>query len=169
MSMPKQPEIEIPLLEVISSLGGNGQPKEIYPLVTNKFPQLSQIDLIETIVSGGNKWTNRIQWVRHKLVKNGDLESPERGVWKITKKGVERLKGKGQDPTTIHVVESKINMVEIYDNYEDDFKSQLLDRLHEMTSRQFEIFAKKLLQVYGFINVEVTKVGPDGVLTVMVN
>ena len=96
--MPKQPEIEIPLLEVISSLGGNGQPKEIYPLVTNKFPQLSQIDLIETIVSGGNKWTNRIQWVRHKLVKNGDLESPERGVWKITKKGVERLKGKGQDP-----------------------------------------------------------------------
>ena len=162
MTMPKQSEIEVPLLEVLNSLGGSGKPKEIYPLITKKFPELTQEDLNEIMVSGGNKWTNRIQWVRQKLIDVGELSNAERGVWSITEKGKQRLKGAPLATVHISDIGSKISMVEIYDNYEEDFKSQLLDRLHEMTPRQFEIFAKKLLQVYGFINVDVTKVGPDG-------
>ena len=59
--LPKQREVEAPLLEVLVELGGQGEPKEIYPLVTKKFPQLREEDLVETIISGGNKWNNRIQ------------------------------------------------------------------------------------------------------------
>ncbi len=43
--MPKQSEIEVPLLEVLISLGGQGKPKEIYPLVTQKFHNITQEDL----------------------------------------------------------------------------------------------------------------------------
>lgn len=162
MTMPKQSEIEVPLLEVLNSLGGSAKPKDIYPLVTRKFPDLTQEDLNETMFSGGNKWTNRIQWVRQKLIDVGELSNIERGEWTITEKGKQRLKGAPQNAVHISNIGSQVSMIEIYDNYEEDFKSQLLDRLHEMAPRQFEIFAKKLLQVYGFVNVEVTKVGPDG-------
>jgi restriction system protein len=158
MVMPKQSEMEIPLLEVIVSLGGKARPKEIYPLMADKFPQLTQDDLNMTIASGGNKWTNRIQWVRQHLIDKGELISPERGIWAITDKGRQRVQG--QVPVSeIHV---DFNLVEIYEKYEEDFKSQLLDRLHELSPNQFEQFAQKLLQVYGFIDVNVTDVGPDG-------
>lgn len=125
MVMPKQSEMEIPLLEVIVSLGGKARPKEIYPLMADKFPQLTQDDLNMTIASGGNKWTNRIQWVRQHLIDKGELISPERGIWAITDKGRQRVQG--QVPVSeIHV---DFNLVEIYEKYEEDFKSQLLDRL----------------------------------------
>ncbi|TCN18949.1 restriction endonuclease [Mesobacillus foraminis] len=156
MVMPKQSDIEIPLLEVLVYLGGQGTPKEIYPLVTNKFPTITQEDIDERMESGGNKWTNRIQWVRQKLVDSGDMYSPQRGIWGITEKGRNRV----QSPIT--TPSAPVNLVELYEDYEEDFKSQLLDKLHELTPRQFEEFAKKLLQVYGFVSLAVTDVGPDG-------
>lgn len=162
MTMPKQPEIEIPLLEVINTLGGSAKPKDIYPLVTKKFSQLTQEDLDKTICSGGNKWRNRIQWVRQRLIDNGELSSLEHGVWKITDKGKQRLSSNSLGNNHPASIEQQVNLVEIYDNYEEGLKSQLLDKLHDMMPRQFEEFAKKLLQVYGFIRVDVTKVGPDG-------
>lgn len=156
MVMPKQSEIEIPLLEVLSSLGGQGKPKEIYPLLTHKFQGLTQEDLDERMESGGNKWTNRIQWVRQKLIDSGEMYSPQRGVWAITDQGRDRV----QSPLSMPA--APVNFVELYEDYEDDFKSQLLDKLHDLTPRQFEEFAKKLLQVYGFVSLFVTDVGPDG-------
>jgi len=62
--LPKQKDIEIPLLQVLVELGGEGRPKEIYPLVTAKFPTVPKEDFLEQISRGMNKWTNRIQWVR---------------------------------------------------------------------------------------------------------
>ncbi len=59
--LPTQKKMEIPLLEVLVELGGEGRPKNLYPLVTEKFPQLHEEDLVETLPSGTNKWTNRIQ------------------------------------------------------------------------------------------------------------
>ena len=158
MAMPKQTDIEIPLLKVLVQLGGQGKAKDIYPLVTEIFPQLTQEDLDERIVSGGNKWTNRIQWVRQRLVDKGEMCSPERGIWAITSTGRQRLSGS----EVVQPVERVTNLVELYENYEEDFKSQLLDRLHELSPRQFEEFAKKLLYLYGFVELEVTGKGADG-------
>lgn len=59
--LPSQKEIEVALLEVLVELGGKGEPKNIYPLVTKKFPQIRDEDRAEVIPSGGNRWTNRIQ------------------------------------------------------------------------------------------------------------
>ena len=80
--LPKQKDVEIPLLEVLVEMGGQGKPKDIYPLVTNKLPQLREEDILETLPSGANKWTNRIQWVRKSLIKKrvvlmGETEGTE--------------------------------------------------------------------------------------------
>jgi len=153
--LPKQKDIEIPLLEVLVELGGQGKTKEIYPLVTRKFPQIGDEDLTETLPSGGNKWTNRIQWVRQKLIEKDELHSPSRGIWAITDKGRKRVETK--EPSV-----SIVNFVEVYEDYEASFRSQLLDKLDELTPRQFELFARKLLQAYGFVKVQVTNVSSDG-------
>ena len=40
MPFPKQAEIEVPLLQALVELGGEGRPRDIYPLVAKRFPQL---------------------------------------------------------------------------------------------------------------------------------
>ena len=87
MTLLKQAEIEIPLLEVLFGIGGQGKPKDIYSKVAEKFPGLTQSDLTEKMPSGANKWTNRIQWTRQNLINKGDIYSQERGIWTISKLG----------------------------------------------------------------------------------
>lgn len=153
--LPKQKEVEVPLLEVLVGLRGQGKPKEIYPLVTKKFPQLREEDLLETIFSGGNKWTNRIQWVRQKLYEKGEIDSPSYGVWAITDKGRERLSGAGP-------IEPTLDLVDLHEEYESAFRSQLLERLRGLSPEAFEVFAQKLLRAYGFVDMKVTQVAKDG-------
>jgi restriction system protein len=111
--------------------------------------------LAEILPSGGNKWTNRIQWVRQRLIDKGEMYSPSRGIWAITEKGRNRVETKVPS-------EPIINFVELYEEYEASFRSQLLDKLSELTPHQFELFARKLLQAYGFVEVNATGVSPDG-------
>ena len=156
--MPKQKDIEIPLLKVLVELGGQGRPKEIYSLVTKQFPEIRDEDLTKTLPSGGNKWKNRIQWVRQSLITKGEMLSPIRGIWAITEKGRQRI-----ERETITEPQPEIaNFFELYEDYETSFRSQLLSKLNELSPRQFELFARKLLQAYGFIEVKVTTVSADG-------
>jgi hypothetical protein len=70
MAFPKQREIELPLLMVLESLGGTAKPRDVYPLVAAKFPQLTAEELTETLESSPStrKWWNLVQWVRQHLV-----------------------------------------------------------------------------------------------------
>lgn len=154
--LPKQQEIEVPLLEVLVALGGQGKPKDIYPLVTQKFPQIREEDLLETLPSGGNKWTNRIQWARQRLITKGEMDSPERGIWRITEKGRQRLSLPPEPVPTAP------GFTELYEDYETSFRSRLLDLLHNLSPAQFEQFAQKLLRAYGFVDVNVTQRSRDG-------
>jgi restriction system protein len=164
--LPKQLDIEIPLLQVLIEIGGNGRARSIYPLVTKKFPSITDEDLKEELASGGNKWTNRIQWVRQKLIESGDMGMPERGIWEITEKGRERIQTGADEVSNekinVHNVYKSINMQEIYEEYDEKFREQLLEKLFDLTPSQFENFAKRLLSMYGFIHMEVTSISSDG-------
>jgi len=154
--LPKQKDVEIPLLEVLVELGGQGKPKEIYPLVTKKFPQITAKDLAGTLPSGGNRWTNRIQWARQALIIKGEMYSPTPGIWAITEKGRKRLGAPPPPPPP------PLNFIELYEDYEASFRSLLLDRINDLSPREFELFGRRLLQAYGFTGVEVTAVSADG-------
>jgi len=155
--LPKQREVELPLLEVLIELGGQSEPKKIYPLATRKFPQITEDDLLKRLPSGGNKWTNRIQWARQALVMKGELYSPSRGIWAITAKGRQRVQGVVPPPPP-----PLPNFDELYEEYQTSFRSQLLGRLNDLSPREFELFARRLLQAYGFDDVEVTTLSADG-------
>jgi len=168
--MPTQPEIELPLLATVQSLGGKGSPEKIYPLVSKSFPELTDADLEQQLDSGwDNKWKNRIRWVRQRLISKGELASPEPGIWAITAKGIERLRAT-QSPHKISsktrpeivVPAASFNLEEIAEDYSSAFRQRLIQNLLDSTPTQFEHFAALLLKAYGFGEVSVTQQSKDG-------
>lgn len=159
--MPKQWEIEIPLLEVLSQFpDGQARPREVYPQLEKRFPQLTAQDLEEKLESGTPKWTNRVQWVRQALVAKGQVSSPQRGVWAITDSGRARLSATGAARPM--EVPAPANLVALHEEYQLQFRASLLEKVGELTPTQFEHFAKKLLTAYGFVRMQVTNVSRDG-------
>lgn len=90
MALPKLSEILNDLIAVLDQLGGQARPSEVYPLMTARFP-LSPEDLAATLSDGRvDRWTNRIQWARQALVNSGDIDSSQKGIWRLTERGMER-------------------------------------------------------------------------------
>ncbi len=162
--IPTQAEIEVPLLEVLVALGGESRPKNLYPLVTARFPQLTPEDLGVRLKHGESRWINKIQWARQALVTAGDMASPQRGVWAITDQGRTRLNQEtdNQVEPEKRFASAAVSLVDLYDKYDAQFRSKLLDRLYELSPSQFEHFARQLLTAYGFVQMTVTQVGKDG-------
>ena len=119
--LPTQREVEIPLLEVLIEIGGEGVPRDVYPLVTGKLPQITDQDLAERLPSGGNKWTNRIQWVRQRLVEQSQIDSSTQGVWRITEAGRQRVAERGE----AHAEGAEPTFLELYEAYETSFRAHL--------------------------------------------
>ena len=128
MALPKQDDIEIPLLEELEKRGGEAQPREIYPKVTNRFTQITQVDLNLTTKQGGSLWENRIQFARQKLVEKGEIDKSTRGMWRITDIGRARLKGeKVTTPTSPTALDEA-------DKLTEQIKS-LLEKLIELAKK----------------------------------
>jgi len=170
--MPKQVEIEIPLLRCLEEMGGQAKPADIYKRISKFLPDLNESDLAETLASGGNKWTNRIQWVRQRLVSKGEMASREHGVWAITEKGRHRLssfgKAGGGPQVTAQTFRGSTQdfgadqFEELAEDYLGAFKRKALQKLQDLTPQQFERFAGVLLAAYGFLEVKVTGRSGDG-------
>jgi restriction system protein len=170
--MPKQSEMEIPLLQCLVEMGGKAKPAEIYKRIPKFFPNLTEADLSEPLSSGGSKWTNRIQWVRQRLVSRGELANSERGVWAVTDKGRERLNSASGRPVSapgqswrelrdFAQIEA-INFEELAEDYAEAFKEKVIQKLLDLSPAQFERFAGVLLSAYGFVEVKVKGRAGDG-------
>jgi len=156
--LPTQGDTEVPLLKALMQVGGEGKPKELYPLVTAQFAAITPDDLAETISDGHSKWHNRIQWVRQRLIERGDMNSGGRGRWLITEQGKARLGASNHEA----VVTTPPTFLDLYEKYETSFRAQLLERLLALKPQDFEHFAKRTLMAYGFVDVTVTQVSKDG-------
>lgn len=160
--LPKQSQLEIPLLEILAKAGGQTKPKDVYQQMKAYFPEVTEDDFARRYKGGEDVWTNSIQWCRQHLIDSGDMSSPQRGVWAITDKGRQRLNGKATTAATMVPPTSHPSLVELHERYEAQFRSKLLDKLHQLSPTQFEHFAKEFLTIYGFVQVEVTQVSRDG-------
>lgn len=59
--LPKQRDLEEPILRVLADRGGQARPDEVYEGVRKFFPHLTETDLLETVPSGDGKFKNRIR------------------------------------------------------------------------------------------------------------
>jgi len=95
MAIPTQREIEIPLLHLIYTLGGEARPNDTYKPLADYFG-LSEKEQNELLPSGVSKrWENRVRWTRENLIEKGFLDGSIRGVWRITEKGKKELERLG--------------------------------------------------------------------------
>ena len=173
MPFPKQIEVEIPLLQALVELGGEGRPRDVYPLVTKRFPQLTAEEQEERLDSypSTRKWSNLVQWVRQRLVDLGEIDRSERGIWRITESGLNRLKddpahqepGKLVAPPAISVAPvPTVSLLDLVNANQNEIKARLISELKDLTPRTFEHFCKEFLGHLGYRNVEVTKRSQDG-------
>ncbi len=96
---------EIPILEALSELGGKAEIDKIYDWIrknkSNIFNEYPEILGRYKEGEGDVIWKNKIRWAREYMKHKGQLEFPERGVWRMTSAGTERLrlwKNNGKDP-----------------------------------------------------------------------
>ncbi len=82
---------EMPLLQSLAELGGSVTPGvELYQHVAEKMGFAGQ-DMEYDLVHAREKWVYTLQWVRHTLVAEGDMDGGKRGTWAITEQGRKRI------------------------------------------------------------------------------
>jgi len=166
MAIPLQKSIELPLLKVIADSGGSLKMKEAIEKVEKYFEELTDEDKASRLESGGNRWVNRVQWVRQRLVERGELRSPEWGVWEITDKGRIRIKNEWpnwkpeysrKDFTSTQPVLSEepvgTPLEELEERYQTLLKSvseEILKNLLELSPSLFESVIAQLLEKLGY-------------------
>ena len=98
MAYPSYKEIEEPLLREIQKQGGCVPARELYTPLAEHFG-LSPEDR-ERKRPGRNEaiWDNMVRWARNELCEAGELENPQRGMWKITSQGLQRISQAGASP-----------------------------------------------------------------------
>lgn len=171
MAFPTQREIEIPLLQALIDAGGEARPADIYPAVATRFPDLSDEDQRQRLESGALKWEKDVQFARQRLFISSEIDSPMRGVWRITQAGRDRLSGQQQgvpptrirgprqqvvrpaDPVAPVGEEAEAPEVAIdaaYQRARTALVSQLLDRIRLCSPSFFERLVVDLLLKMGY-------------------
>ena len=89
---PSHKRLGYAIITSLLELGNEARSIDVYPLVTEKFPELTKADLLEKVPSGANKWINKIQWARASLKNQGLVESKSYGIWILSRKGCEFAK-----------------------------------------------------------------------------
>jgi hypothetical protein len=91
-SIVSEEEYELPILRALEHLGGRVPTSEVIAQVEKEMgARLTDVDR-EELSSGGVRWENRVQFVRLKLVKKGEMvHGSPRGIWEISPAGRERI------------------------------------------------------------------------------
>lgn len=170
MPFPRQVEIEIPLLAALVELGGEAKPRDVYPLVAARFPQLTAEEQEERLPNypGTRRWSNLVQWMRQRLVDLDQIDGSQRGVWRITPKGRSRLARelRTDHPAALEPALASpppiVSLRDLLNASLEEIKVRLLGELKDLTPRAFEHFCKEFLVHLGYRNVEVTQQSQDG-------
>jgi len=97
MSLPSGGKLELALLIALRDAGGEARALDLYPVLASHF-SISDDDLRATHKNGANKWMKRVQFMKLALVHKGDVDQKQRGVWRITAQGRQRVPAGGPPP-----------------------------------------------------------------------
>ena len=168
-----------PLLRAMRDLGGSGSTDEIYQRVAEnlKLPEDILSVLHDPETSNQTEVQYRLAWSRTYLKKFGFLETPQRGLWSLTKKAetisavdtkeVQRfVRGLDRKEKAIKPSGNQITEVEVESEKPEEAK-MWRSNLHAILTKTlspaaFERLIQRVLRESGFIQVEVTGRSGDG-------
>ncbi|MFP3868905.1 MAG: restriction endonuclease [Desulfobacteraceae bacterium] len=166
-----------PIIEVLKETGGSGTVAEVIDRVMEKM-QVPESEQEVTLKSGVSRLRNQVQWARLYLARAGYLDSSERGVWSLTKKGMSldvrsfdvmstfrevqkafKEEKKLKDSTSSSIGEKAEEEIEL-----QDYRTKLLAIIKSLPPQGFERLSQRLLRESGFQQVEVIgKTGDGGI------
>lgn len=159
-----------PVLDVLRELGGSGTPKEVIPLVTDKF-SFTADQLEETTNSGAYRIDNEIRWAVAYLKELDLIDKNFRGVWRLTSQGfnahLSTEEARSLRSNLRRKRKPKSKQMES-ENETDDVKLPIddteiiIETLKGLSPEGFERFCQALLRSSGFSEVVVTGKSGDG-------
>lgn len=183
MKGPKFLEYINPVLNQLQQNGGAGNTSDIIEKVIEQL-QIDENQLEETTSNGQSRVRNQIQWARFYLFKAGLIDNSERGIWRLTKGGVEaNLDDEGVyllfKSVQENVKRNKISKKADEENFEEDstedeeHSGELLELIKHLSPAGFEKLCKRLLTEIGIKDIVITggsnDKGIDGVGLVKLN
>lgn len=173
-----------PLVEVLRNIGGSGATADVIDQVIEHM-NIPDEEVEKTIASGASRVRNRIQWARMYLVKADLMDSSQRGVWKLTKKGYDADLSEDSVYSMFQKVRDTFQQAK-KDKREENTEEQsdiivedeahgetLLNILKNLTPDGFEKICKRLLSEVGIHDVQITggsgDQGIDGTGVIKVN
>lgn len=91
MSIPTYEECMLPLLKLLEERS-EVSARDAYPILADKL-SLTEEERTKLLPSGGMEvFKSRVGWARTYLKKAGLMETPQRGLWKVTQRGRDILK-----------------------------------------------------------------------------
>lgn len=175
--LPSFDEFIRPVIQALLILGGSGSIEEI----NGKVFEINKLtDDVLQIPHGEDGAINeveyRLAWTRTYLKKYGLIDNSERGIWALTKSGINPDK---IDPSEIvktvkeqtkknapKEINNNLKLFDTNDQSEnsEQWKENLLNILFTIPPSAFERLSQRLLRESGFIQVEVTgKTGDGGI------
>jgi restriction system protein len=135
-----------------------------------QFPELTAEDQNQRLESGALKWEKDVQFARQRLLNTHEIDSPMRGVWRITEAGRERLNDnvRRPSPRVREAVQSPLRVSSpvsqtaeegeapevaidmAYQRVRSALVSQLLDRIRGSSPSFFERLVVDLLVKMGY-------------------
>jgi len=172
MPLPDYGAIELPLLREILAAGGEIRPRDVFPRMRQHFPGVPDADFEAKLSTGGNAWTNRIQFARERLVKKGDLYREPYGVWRLTSQGEVRARGEASlstvttEPPTNPAPAPHAAITVVSDQI-DIMCTQLITAQSQSSSpKNFETI---LAEAFRFLGFDVQTQGKSGETDVLLN
>ena len=112
MPIPSIREIQLPLLHLIHSMGGEAKPRDVYDKLGDYFG-LSEKERQELLPCGNRKFDTRIITAANSLCSQGFLDRRMHGVWTITEKARRELSRLGwlDKPFPIHAAFKDQNLL----------------------------------------------------------
>jgi restriction system protein len=177
-----------PLLDALRGLGGSGTPEEVTERIATDLSIPDEVQN-ELLPSGEPRYRNQVHWARFYLVKEGLVDSSERGVWSLTEKGrattltpeqsreiflkwvrifqeQRRAKAVSTEPAAEQIAEEAAGG-------SPDYRAAVIEFLNKLPPAGFERLSQRILREAGFIQVVVTgrsgDEGIDGYGTLQIN
>ena len=177
--IPTYDRLMNPLLKAMRDLGGSGSTDEIYQRVAEnlKLPEDVLSILHDPETSNQTEVQYRLAWSRTYLKKFGFLETPQRGLWSLTKKAETVLEVDAKEVQRFvrelarkeKVIKPSVNqIVEVEVESEKPEEAKVWrSNLHAILTKTlspaaFERLIQRVLRESGFIQVEVTGRSGDG-------
>lgn len=168
MKGPQFLQYVIPIMNILQANGGAGNSTSVIDQVVENLG-ITEEELAETTTNGQSRIRNQIQWARFYLFKGGLIDNSQRGIWRLTKEGldskiseaevykifksVQENVGKQKTPNSIINTKEKFEETSTED---EEHSGELLNIIKKLTPSGFEKICKRLLTEIGIHDIVIT-------------